>query len=163
LRSTPGSGGAAAGQNFEIADRCPVTETPVFYKFLHGVQLVVAAFLETLLSLSLFHRFRIPPDNFDFRHDSFPAHQPVCDPALRSDDTSGAMEVPSADLHIRDLKLPMLRKGSTPSALTPATLQQRANVEKRDRDSRHPDASFVTIVTHQWLLSSTMSTRCDVH
>src|SRR5438552_2955381 len=72
LRRMPGSGGAAAGQNFEIADRCPVTEISVFYKFLHGVQRVVAAFLETLLSLSLFHRFRIPPDNFDFRHDSFP-------------------------------------------------------------------------------------------
>src|SRR5262249_33124862 len=68
----PGSGGAASGHNFEIADRCPVTETSVFYKFLYGVQLVVAAFLETLLSLSLFHRFRILPDNFDFRHDSFP-------------------------------------------------------------------------------------------
>src|SRR5262245_3530350 len=71
----PGSGGAAAGQNFEIADPCPITETSVFYKFLHGVQRVVAAFLETLLSLSLFHRFRIPPHNFDFGHDSFPAHQ----------------------------------------------------------------------------------------
>ena len=66
-----GSGGAAAGQNLEIADRCPVTETSGFYKFLYDVQRVVAAFLETLLSLSLFHRFRIPSDNCDFRHDSF--------------------------------------------------------------------------------------------
>ena len=72
LRRMPGSGGAAAGQNFEIAYRCPVTEISVFYKFLHGVQRVVAAFPETLLSLSLFHRFRIPPDNFYFCHDSFP-------------------------------------------------------------------------------------------
>ena len=72
MRSKAGSGGAAAGQNFETADRCPVTETSVFYKFLQGVERVVAALLETLLSLSLFHRFRIPPDNFDFPHDSVP-------------------------------------------------------------------------------------------
>jgi len=71
--------------------------------------------------------------------------------------------VPSADLHIRDLKLPMLRKGSTPSALTPATLQQRANVEKRDRDSRHPDASFVTIVTHQCHSLSGINTIVWLH
>src|SRR5439155_5387355 len=64
-------GGAAADENFQIGNGCPVTEVSVVYEFLQDVQRVVATSFETVPPRSVLHRLWIPPDNFEFRHTSF--------------------------------------------------------------------------------------------
>jgi|SRR5215475_3716126 len=96
-----GLGGAtAACENFEIADPDPETETSVLYEFLQNVHVVVAVFVQSLLSRSVVNSFRITPDNGELRHDSFLPRRPSAISASRSDTNSKAMEMPSTDLHV---------------------------------------------------------------
>src|SRR5215469_5002864 len=88
----------AACENFEIADPDPAAETPVLHEFLQNVHLVVALFVKSLLSWSVVNSFWIPPDNGEFRHDSFLPRRPSAISASRSDTNSKAMAMPSADL-----------------------------------------------------------------
>jgi len=83
---------------------------------------MVNALVERLLSWRCFNGLRIPPDNFEFWHDSFLQYRPDGIKHLDSNVCSKAMEMPSPDFLI-----PRYLKQST-SKKTPCVVHLRLRI-----------------------------------